>query len=195
MKTLDNFKCPSDSHPKHRRRAGNGNGAFQTPPPFPDGVLPEEKLLETVLQCFAHPLVGLCELLQGAAAASPRTLSHGAALRRPQLPPPLAAVFSTLCLVAVCVCMHVMFSFATRMQLKVQLACGTACNILGKAFFFPLFPSLSVKLLNHIITCPMKVSWGKREKRLFGAMVTGSSPTTIAIRMMKENSSELKIKS
>lgn len=142
MKTLDNFKCPSDSHPKHRRRAGNGNGAFRTPPPFPDGVLPEEKLLETVLQCFAHPLVGLCELLQGAAAASPRTLSHGAALRRPQLPPPLAAVFSTLCLVAVCVCMHVMFSFATRMQLKVQLACGTACNILGKAFFFPLFLSL-----------------------------------------------------
>lgn len=61
-------------------------------------------------------------------------------------------------------------------------------------FFFP-FSSLSFKLLNHIITFPMKVSWGKQQKRLFGAMVAGSSPTTIAIRMMKENSSELKIKS
>lgn len=194
MKTLDNFKCPSDSHPKHRRRAGNGNGAFRTPPPFPDGVLPEEKLLETVLQCFAHPLVGLCELLQGAAAASPRTLSHGAALRRPQLPPPLAAVFSTLCLVAVCVRACDVF---VRYADATESAAGMwhSMQYSWESFFFFPFSSLSFKLLNHIITCPMKVSWGKREKCLFGAMVTGSSPTTIAIRMMKENSSELKIKS
>lgn len=51
-------------------------------------------------------------------------------------------LFSPLYALLQCVCVHVMFLFATRMQLKVQLACGTACNILGKAFFFPLFLSL-----------------------------------------------------
>lgn len=161
------------------------------PPTLSRWSLPEEKLLETVLQCFAHPLVcvNYCKVLLPLQELSAMVLllqGHNSLF-------PLQLFSSTLCLVAVCV--HACDVFI-RYADATESAAGMWHNMqYSRESFFFSFSSLSFKLLNHIITCPMKVLWGKREKCLFGAMATGSSPTTIAIQMMKEKSSELNIKS
>lgn len=109
------------------------------PPTLSRWSLPEEKLLETVLQCFAHPLVcvNYCKVLLPLQELSAMVLllqGHNSLF-------PLQLFSSTLCLVAVCV--HACDVFI-RYADATESAAGMWHNMQysRESFFFFFFLSL-----------------------------------------------------